>query len=268
MRRRITSEELSRATRFTKFAPVYKLNATTVVKTGDYVRLAEAETMRFISANTTIPVPKVHNAYVDDVTGHAVIIMDFVEGEGLDGAWEHMAPEERDTVIQQLRDYVAQLRRFKGDFIGSVDGSSCNDQYFYEGGPAAATTTATTNSRYGPYDTEEDFNLGMVRAMKKDRPFAFVDWTCDIWMDTMTDHEIVLTHGDLDPRNILVQGSKVVAILDWEYAGFYPEYWEYCKALCHPEWDGTWMSSKAIDRILTPYYKELSVVWNCNDVLN
>lgn len=41
----------------------------------------------------------------------------------------------------------------------------------------------------------------------------------------MNGHEIVMTHNDFDPRNILVQGSQVVALLDWELSGFYPDYW-------------------------------------------
>jgi hypothetical protein len=42
----------------------------------------------------------------------------------------------------------------------------------------------------------------------------------------------VFTHGDLVACNIqLVPGqAKVAAILDWAQAGWYPAYWEYCKA--------------------------------------
>ncbi|KAF8531663.1 kinase-like domain-containing protein [Gautieria morchelliformis] len=37
------------------------------------------------------------------------------------------------------------------------------------------------------------------------------------------------THGDIAPRNILVKNKKIVAILDWESAGWYPEYWKYTR---------------------------------------
>ncbi|KAJ5238448.1 Aminoglycoside phosphotransferase [Penicillium chermesinum] len=40
-------------------------------------------------------------------------------------------------------------------------------------------------------------------------------------------HDIVFTHSDIAPRNILVEGGHVTAILDWEDAGWYPAYWEY-----------------------------------------
>ncbi|KAK1763750.1 hypothetical protein QBC33DRAFT_580912 [Phialemonium atrogriseum] len=45
----------------------------------------------------------------------------------------------------------------------------------------------------------------------------------------------VLTHGDLTPRNFLVQGGVITGIVDWERSGFFPEYAEYAfaMALCH-----------------------------------
>jgi hypothetical protein len=64
------------------------------------------------------------------------------------------------------------------------------------------------------------------------------------------DHRIVMTHGDLHPRNIMVtleasqpiptQGEavrtgdtivRVSSIIDWETAGWYPESWEFVKAV-------------------------------------
>lgn len=38
-----------------------------------------------------------------------------------------------------------------------------------------------------------------------------------------------LTHGDLLPQNILVEGSTITGIIDWETAGYYPAFWEYCR---------------------------------------
>jgi hypothetical protein len=57
------------------------------------------------------------------------------------------------------------------------------------------------------------------------------------------DHPPVFTHGDLQQKNILVRkvpcsgkGEETrfkyeIAILDWEFAGWYPSYWEYSRAL-------------------------------------
>ncbi len=40
----------------------------------------------------------------------------------------------------------------------------------------------------------------------------------------------VFTHGDLNPSNIIIRDSQVVGIIDWEFAGWYPYYWEYTSA--------------------------------------
>ncbi|KAK2590103.1 hypothetical protein QQS21_012221 [Conoideocrella luteorostrata] len=37
-------------------------------------------------------------------------------------------------------------------------------------------------------------------------------------------------HADLCPRNIIVKGGRIVAILDWAFAGWYPEYWDFTRA--------------------------------------
>lgn len=47
------------------------------------------------------------------------------------------------------------------------------------------------------------------------------------------DVPIVFTHGGLHPRNIIVSmgpNPRLVSILGWEQAGWYPAYWELCKA--------------------------------------
>lgn len=39
----------------------------------------------------------------------------------------------------------------------------------------------------------------------------------------------VFTHADLNPRNILIDHGRLSGIVDWECAGFYPEYWEFTR---------------------------------------
>jgi len=60
------------------------------------------------------------------------------------------------------------------------------------------------------------------------------------------------THGDLNPFNILVREGKVVGIIDWEFSGWYPRYWEYTSAwfgnVTRTEWRACFLGS-SIDRI-------------------
>ncbi|KAK3939916.1 kinase-like domain-containing protein [Diplogelasinospora grovesii] len=41
------------------------------------------------------------------------------------------------------------------------------------------------------------------------------------------EYPIVFTHGDVTARNIIVRNGRIVALLDWEFAGWYLEYWDY-----------------------------------------
>lgn len=35
------------------------------------------------------------------------------------------------------------------------------------------------------------------------------------------------SHGDLNAGNIIVDNGKLTGIRDWEYAGYFPVWWEY-----------------------------------------
>jgi aminoglycoside phosphotransferase (APT) family kinase protein len=75
----------------------------------------------------------------------------------------------------------------------------------------------------------------------------------------LSGHEVVLTHGETSLRKISDRDGKIVSILDWEMAGYYPEYWEYVKALYRPGWESGWINDMAVDRVLQPYLMELAV---------
>jgi len=46
-----------------------------------------------------------------------------------------------------------------------------------------------------------------------------------------TDHRLCFTHADLHHENIIVKDDKLVGIIDWECAGWLPEYWEWTQML-------------------------------------
>jgi thiamine kinase-like enzyme len=70
-------------------------------------------------------------------------------------------------------------------------------------------------------------------------------------------HHIVFTHGDLQLRNIMVKDGNVSGIIDWELSGWYPEYWEFSKALYLWKWQNDWVDY--LMEILQPYYSEYTL---------
>lgn len=251
MGRIITKEEFAEATQLQQFSPPRLLaDGKTVVKMGEYTRETETKTMEFVRRNTTIPVPEVYNVYKDESTGFVCIVMEFVPGTRLDEAWPSLSEGDKKSVIQQLRGYFDQLRQIKGSFIGGIDGSGCDEQLFPD-----------DSSFWGPYKDEGEFNQALVGAWSAnyaDDPF--IRLLSQMQASIMKDHDIVMTHNDFAPRNILFDGLKVVAIVDWQRSGFYPEYWEYCKALWRPDWDSEWINEGLVEGALDQYLKEAAVI--------
>jgi len=59
-------------------------------------------------------------------------------------------------------------------------------------------------------------------------------------MQDQQNHRICFTHGDASSLNVLVKKGKVVALIDFELSGWYPEYWEYTSAVNVKRRDGFW----------------------------
>ena len=119
--------------------------------------------------------------------------------------------------MKELVGYIDQLRSLKppeGVLIGSTSGGSGLDHRL--GG-----------KRFGPFKTVDDFHLFVRR-----------DDLLDVWTsepavakvhERSEPYAIKFTHADLSAQNVMVQNGKVTAIIDWEFAGWFPEYWEYTK---------------------------------------
>ena len=72
-------------------------------------------------------------------------------------------------------------------------------------------------------------------------------------------HDIVFTHCDLNPRNILADDSgTITGIVDWECSGWFPEYWEYTKAHFAVRYTIRWLAD-VIDQVFANYREELRV---------
>lgn len=69
------------------------------------------------------------------------------------------------------------------------------------------------------------------------------------------------THADLHRENILVSFAKltrVLALVDWEQSGWYPDYWEYSKGLYTCWYEDEWRRD-FIDHFLSPRFNEQQV---------
>lgn len=236
-----------------QLSQVFRFNATTIVKRinpASAVR-AEVAAMQLVRERTSVPVPRVLKTVIpnDDEDKYGIIFMEYMDGSSLQDAWPLYTAEDKQSVMTQLKGYFHQLRQIEGDYIGSIDKSVCNDQLF-----------ANRENDYGPYKDEEAFRAGIAQSLRACDANAFTQTVVNMVNAMPKSKRTVLTHGDLAPRNILVRDGNVVAIVDWEMSGFYPEYWEYAKAHFFADYDHAWMEDGALDGILDPFRLELAAL--------
>jgi aminoglycoside phosphotransferase (APT) family kinase protein len=167
--------------------------------------------MRYIAANTTIPVPHVYDIGVHS-NGLKSIVMDHINGLTLHDAWSNMIPSQKILVAEQIRGYILQLRELK---------------------PHSESTSLRSRNQ-GIYSLNYFPNPEHQTQLNEQLFARMTPLVPDIlqpYAPPNRKDKLVFTHGDLAPRNIVVDGeAHVTAILDWEYAGWYPQWWEAVKA--------------------------------------
>jgi aminoglycoside phosphotransferase len=231
-------------------AKVVKIGISLVAKFGPKVTLAEVDAIQYIAEQTDIPVPMVHASF--RCRNEGFIIMDHIEGCSLDKIWNGLSESEKGGLAADLKAYMNRLRQIPPEsYIGGI-GTKPVPDFILDGA-----------DRRGPFEKESDFNRALLNAYTS-RLNNHLAPTLLGMLDAHS-HKITFCHGDFSPRNIMVHNGRVAGILDWEYAGWYPEYWEYCKALYTVSWKNDW--AKYVGEILCPYYCEYAVDSMLREVL-
>ncbi|KAI0322762.1 kinase-like protein [Amylostereum chailletii] len=204
---------------------------------------SEADTLRFVRAHTTIPVPRVIASA--EGFGRRYTIMTCVEGQNLELIWKELKPLQRTKIIGQLQSFTAQLRSLTtphGPAVCALNGAALKDSRISSG-------------TVGSFPDEDAFNEHLIEAAK---PFMDESTLPGIRSRMRGDHAINFTHGDLARRNIMVKEGEIAAIIDWEESGWYPEHWEYVKAMYNPgiDKDQSW-----VDQVRSIFPQEYETDW-------
>jgi Phosphotransferase enzyme family len=135
------------------------------------------------------------------------IIMDRILGSTLAERWPHLGLISTIVLALQLRGYLRRLRSLTSKTVGSIGSGICRSYWVsdYYGLPEHATCSAL------------DAFLGFWTAYKRKSSSPTLPPT----------RKLVLTHHDLAPRNLLVDASGNLWLVDWQLLGWYPLYFEY-----------------------------------------
>ncbi|XEV07518.1 hypothetical protein FSHL1_012805 [Fusarium sambucinum] len=197
----------------------------TVVKVGKRIPLGEAEVLK-VAVNAGIPGPSVRHTCTTS-NGEGCTTMDYIQGETLKTLWPDMSLEQKKDMAQQIRQIVEKMRSITppASYIGACDGTGIRDtrvHFTYHSSPC--------HDESPPCHDEKAFNEYLLSALYETTPPLVRE---AFSRRLRTGHRVVFSHYNLAPRNILVKEGKIQELVDWEDAGWYPEYWEYVKFFHH-----------------------------------
>ncbi|OBT80199.1 hypothetical protein VF21_00547 [Pseudogymnoascus sp. 05NY08] len=158
----------------------------------------EVNALRLVAQHTSVPAPRIVDTGV--YGNKKYLVMPRLPGQMLGDVLHLMSYAERDRFANKLGECVAEIRQIPN----SKPYLLCDTL----GGPLSDHRIPDTCG--GPFNTEEDFN------------------------DHLTSHmnctSAVFFSGQTPPQNH-IDGGQLSGIVDWESAGYKPEYWEYTKAV-------------------------------------
>ncbi|KAK0636091.1 kinase-like domain-containing protein [Bombardia bombarda] len=183
------------------------------------------------------------------------IVMEFVPGASLRSSWSTLTEEEKSGVSEQLQQYFSQLRQIPApDFYGNINGGHILDELF--------DSREGNKEITGPFETDDQFINGVIqkyiveggpRLLHKAQYYRRALSTA-----LQTGNKPVFTHCDFQRKNIMLQPDGKVVIIDWEFSGWYPRYWEFSNAMfANGGWEDEWHLYVA--RVLDEYPTE--AIW-------
>lgn len=250
------------------------VGSTFLIKYGRATPEREGQTLLYLEhALPKLPVPRLYAMYHDGAD--LFVVMERIHGPNLNDIWQRLTHNEKESITQSLRTTFDDMRQATGPETtryGSVEGTPIPHHLFWD--PDEDPVYC------GPFDNESQFNSGLLAQYKRiqeenNLPSYKLNFYSSHLGDVLSGHRPVFTHADVQRKNMIVIDqnettperlrSCKVALVDWESAGFYPEYWEYFAAFVAFRWNDDWSTRfedfldayPAATTMMTMLYKEL-----------
>ncbi|KAI0965553.1 ankyrin repeat protein [Xylaria arbuscula] len=147
-------------------------------------------------------------------------IMDRIQGAALDTEWLKLSWTTSIRLPFQLRRIIRRLRSVESSTAGCLLTGQCTSFYLDDafGLPPGASSNQVNNFL--------NFWLNFVSMRHEIKKTPAEHLTCRR-PSFSTNDTFVYTHHDLAPRNIMIDSAKQLWLVDWDFAGYYPEYFEH-----------------------------------------
>lgn len=217
---------------------VWVMENVYILKRTQYTINSEAATHRFITANTPIPCPRVFGEWLSRDRSQHFLLEERAGGVTLGQCWPQLSSEDKIYLAQQVADYMSKLaRRFRGRRIESVSGQALPINCF------VPDNSGSRGFLHGRWRTDDDiFDNEFLPALERTGLPSPIIKAVRATMPPCQG-QLALTHCDLYVGNIMVDPDRAVvtAIIDWESAGYWPEWFQYARIThgCNPD-DAQW----------------------------
>ncbi|KAI5300879.1 hypothetical protein KEM55_004198 [Ascosphaera atra] len=203
---------------------VVDIDSSFVSKRGALIYPAETQAMRLVREHTTVPVPEVLREAFRPARADCAgtIDMTLVKGVTLDKAWDTFSEGMKASICRQTWAFIAELETipcpYKGLFQCAADGSPSRHRYLEDPQEPPRPIRNDDELRARIHDCYTDYGGRKYEGKLID-------------MLPRSERQ-VFAHSDIAPRNILVgQDGAITGIIDWEFAGWYPDWWEYANIM-------------------------------------
>jgi hypothetical protein len=198
----------------------FPLTDTLFIKTTN-LPSCEVRAMNVARAKTSIPIPRGRAVYGNDI----FVVMDLVRNSRpLDQCWPSLSFWGKLKIILTMRHYIRQLLAISDPSRTATPGplsippSACEGLVFDGEGYAGICPTIHALAEYfHKMHWKREHRTSKLRSpLKRGR----LD-------DSLFSPPLVFTHNDLSMSNILLDNEGRLWLVDFEFAGFYPRWFEF-----------------------------------------
>jgi len=199
---------------------IVRLSKSFATKGGRSVSLSEAKSMVFAADSLKLPVPRVHRTFSadipivygsDELTKGHFIVMDYIPGPTVEECWSSLDEVQRQSVVDQLAGMIEKMQSTILELPPGPIGRDESDKSRFKG-------PWFTDEGAGPFSTLQELEnwcnhkidvcVKFKQLSRRAPRFKF--------------KELVLTHQDIAPRNLILDARNKVWMIDWGLAGAYP----------------------------------------------
>jgi hypothetical protein len=212
--------------------------------------LNEVACMRWVSYNTTIPVPTLvrFDASVDNPISHEYMLLECIPGISVDKIYDQLDDRAKGYLVSQLTDYLVQLQSHTWEHVG---GLSLVDDKIVPGPVLDETFWQTPDlEKYwvvgdtvqnlnieGPYKSYTEYSIACLQKYSLNiekhpslTPYRELCPRLTAVAERLRDNpaidemEYIFAHKDLHFGNVMCDPvtATITGVLDWEFSGVVP----------------------------------------------